>query len=125
MRRLEATRALIKEWRGKAFVYGDTDCCQLVRRYVEIATGQQFGPDGYNAEEAAEILSAHGGMIPMLEHFLGAQDPADPDVVVCDVLRMRVAGVATSGHVLVPASAGELAMVSRDRIVTGWNVCPA
>ena len=118
-----ALQETVAEFRDRHLGYGQADCCQFVRRYVERVTGKDPAPDyGYaTSEEAARILDHHGGVSGLIRVILGEpHDPEPGDVVVVHVKNEQSAGVLADDFVDLWLPEHGFARVSARAVIEAW-----
>ena len=90
------------EFIGRDFLYGDSDCCQFVGRWVEAMTGKNPAKDFHYTDErqAYDIIAEHGGFEGLMTHIFGEpiDDPQDGDIAL--VARPELVGIVYRGRIV-------------------------
>lgn len=121
----------IKNIRGKNFEYGEHDCCLFVARCVDAMCDTDFEKrvkDKYayqSEQEANQHIANDGGLIEMVNEFLG--DPVPRAFAMPgDVVLLRDNGDAVLGiveaHNAVAASKGGFISVPLKYAVVAWRI---
>lgn len=118
----------IEEWRPRALVYGETDCCQFCADVVSALTGTDYResfPSYASREEAEAILASHGGMVGLITSVLGG--PKDwkqaqrGDVVAIDLGDGVACAICLGVNCCVPGPEG-LVFARTSRAIAAWSV---
>ena len=120
--------AKVEEWRARALVWGESDCCQLVGDFSVALTGEDQRsrfPLYSSQEEAQAILDLHGGMIGLLTAAFGEQKSAAQakrgDVVAIGGDKGTLAAVCIGTRCVGPGPAGLVFRSMRDALCA-WTV---
>lgn len=112
--------------RAAPFAWGQSDCCQFVRRMVRAITGQDFGAELAYAtqKEAYGIVRQYGGLARLVSRYLGdpiAASYAGRGDVVLLKAPSAMLGICC-GHVVAAQAEDGLIWVPLGRASLAWRV---
>jgi hypothetical protein len=87
----------INSYDGKQVIWGVDDCTAWAAKWAELSTGKSIQlPDYSNQEQAHEIIDNAGGLVELIEEYLGfAQIYGEPTIGDIAVIETGRSGLVT------------------------------